>query len=295
VTDLRYRGRFAPSPTGPLHFGSLVTAVGSYLQARHCGGEWWLRIEDVDQLRCVAEATDAILHALTALGFHWDGELRYQSRSTDRYQRALTQLLQQHDVFPCACTRRRLAGKPYDGRCRQGLPAGSPARTIRVKVPNQEFAFTDQLQGRFVQNLAHSVGDFIIRRADGLFAYQLAVVVDDAEQGITEIVRGTDLLDNTPRQLHLQRLLGYPQPKYVHLPIILNAAGDKLSKQHHAPALAVRQPVAVLWQAVQVLGQAPPPALAHASLTRFWEWAISHWQLARVPPVATLPMPVALI
>lgn len=291
MIDSFYRGRFAPSPTGPLHFGSLVTAVGSYLQARHNGGEWWLRIEDVDQLRCVADATDAILHALTTLGFHWDGELRYQSRCTDHYHHALTQLRQQQHVFPCACTRRRLAGKPYDGRCRQGLPVGEQARTMRVKVPDQDFVFIDQLQGRFTQNVAHSVGDFIVRRADGLFAYQLAVVVDDAEQGMTEIVRGIDLLDNTPRQLHLQRLLGYPQPKYVHLPIILNAAGDKLSKQHHAPPLDVQHPVPLLCQALRVLGQTPPTALTHASLTRFWEWAISHWRLEHIPRVAALPMP----
>lgn len=280
-----YRGRFAPSPTGSLHLGSLVTAVSSYLHARQQRGQWLLRIEDVDRVRCNADAAQRILRDLTLLGMHWDGEIRYQTQCDAAYQQALDTLLQHQHAFPCACTRSRLNGRPYDGHCRQGLAAGETARAFRVKVPNQNLCFNDQLQGIVCQNLSHSVGDFVIRRADGLFAYQLAVVVDDAAQGITDIVRGSDLLDNTPRQLHLQRLLQYPEPRYLHLPILVNTDGRKLSKQHHSPAIDTRQPVALLWQTLHLLGQAPPAELQHVSLTRFWEWAISHWQVQRIPAV----------
>lgn len=283
-----YRGRFAPSPTGPLHLGSLVTALGSYLHARQCGGQWLLRIEDVDRFRCDADATQRILRDLSLLGMRWDGDIRYQTHCDAAYQSALNTLTQQQHVFPCACTRKRLNGRPYDGRCRDGLTDGEEGRTVRVKVPDHDVCFHDQLQGAFCQNLWHSVGDFIIRRADGLFAYQLAVVVDDAEQGITDIVRGIDLLDNTPRQLHLQRLLHYPEPNYLHLPVLVNPDGQKLSKQHHAPAIDTRQPVTLLWQALHLLGQAPPAELRRVSLARFWEWAISHWQVQRIPSVAQI-------
>ncbi len=287
-----YRGRFAPSPSGALHFGSLVCAVGSYLQARHQQGQWWLRIEDIDEPRSVAGAAEDILHTLEAYGFEWDGELWVQSQRKAIYAAVCEALQAAGHIFPCACTRKhiiaeaRRLGLPkgkYPGTCRAGLKAGQQPRTLRLRVPDAVWAFEDLIQGGQQQNLWQEVGDFIIRRADGLFAYQLAVVVDDALAGITEIVRGSDLLDSTPRQLYLQQLLGYPQPTYVHLPVALDAQGRKLSKQTFAAPVDKQQPTAMLYTALAFLGQQPPPALQQENLPSLWQWAIEHWQLARVP------------
>ncbi len=235
----RYRGRFAPSPTGPLHFGSLVAAVGSFLHARAQGGEWRVRIEDLDPPREVSGAADDILRTLDSFGLHWDGEVMYQSRRCETYEAALAQLKDAGVLYPCACTRREIAdssvsgleGPVYPGTCRAGLAPGRVARAWRVRTDNRAIEFEDGLQGVIRSALEDDIGDFVVQRADGFFAYQLAVVVDDAAQGISEIVRGADLLDSTPRQIHLQRLLGLPTPGYLHLPIVLNANGEKLSKQ----------------------------------------------------------------
>lgn len=292
----RSRGRFAPSPTGPLHFGSLVAAVGSFLDVRSNDGEWMLRMEDLDRPRCQDGVANDILCTLEAFGFEWDGEVIWQSRRSTAYTDALERLRAAGGVFACACTRRELAdsslapdGAPvYPGTCRLGVPPGRGPRADRLRVGQERIAFDDGVQGLLVQNLAEDVGDFILKRADGIFAYQLAVVADDREQGITHVVRGADLLDSTPRQILLQQLLGWPTPIYAHLPVAIDAAGEKLSKQTHAAPLDALRPIPALLAALRFLGQAPPAELAEASLAEVWRWGIAHWQLARVPRRRTI-------
>ncbi|GAB1392125.1 tRNA glutamyl-Q(34) synthetase GluQRS [Rhodocyclaceae bacterium] len=289
-------GRFAPSPTGPLHFGSLVAALGSYLEARARGGRWLVRIEDVDQPRCKSEHADAILRTLDAFGFAWDGAVLVQSQRSARYREVLEQLKAMGTVYPCACTRSALAGAPagvdgapvYPGTCGNGLPAGTAARAWRLRVTGG-IAFDDAVQGRQQQDLAREVGDCVLLRADGYFAYQLAVVVDDADQGIDHVVRGADLIHSTARQIFLQRLLGYPTPAYAHLPVAVDAAGAKLSKQTRAQPVDARNPAAALFAAARFLGQNPPPACRLASAD-FWVWATENWKLDKVPHVAALPI-----
>ncbi len=311
-----YRGRFAPSPTGPLHFGSLVAAVGSYLDARAQGGEWLLRMEDVDTPRNVPGAVEQILATLEAFGFEWDGPVLWQSQRLAAYAEALAQLQAAGLAYGCACSRKEIAdsasqatspatsqatiqaaidgGLIYPGTCRDGLPAGRSARAWRLRVNDEEIAFTDRVQGRVAQHLARDVGDFVLHRADGLFAYQLAVTVDDDFQGISDIVRGADLLASTPRQIWLQRCLGFAEPRYAHLPVVTNTAGEKLSKQTLAPALDVAKAAYSLVRALQFLGQPVPEALARASLREVWAWAREHWCFPLIPPVATIawaPLP----
>lgn len=291
----RYRGRFAPSPTGPLHFGSLVAAVASYLDARANDGEWLLRIEDVDRPRTVAGAADHIQRTLAAFGFEWVGEVWVQSRRLDHYHAALTRLQLDGLVYPCACSRAEIAaaappasvdgGLVYPGFCRNGPGEGRAARAWRLRVPDEEFAVKDRIQGMLRQNLGKQVGDFILFRADGQFAYQLAVVVDDAAQGIDAVVRGVDLLDSTVRQIWLQRCLALPTPSYAHLPVVVNASGEKLSKQTRAAPVDPKQGTALLVSALRFLGQAAPDDLLGLSLDEFWRWAIAHWSIARVPSV----------
>ncbi|MDO9386526.1 MAG: tRNA glutamyl-Q(34) synthetase GluQRS [Thiobacillus sp.] len=286
-----YVGRFAPSPTGPLHFGSLVAAVASWLDARAAGGRWLVRMEDLDRPRCEPGAADIILRQLEAYGLVWDGAVLEQSQRDDAYAAALDALKKIGAAYPCACTRSQLALAPrnhegeiiYPGTCRNGLPAGAVARAWRVRVPDVDTRFHDRIHGDLQQNLAHEVGDFIVRRADGLFAYQLAVVVDDAFQGITHVVRGADLLWNTPRQIHLQTLLGLPIPVYAHVPLITNAAGQKLSKQTLAPALPETGRRAALTQALAALGHAPPADLVGAGAEELLTWVVAHWQIENVP------------
>jgi len=295
-----YRGRFAPSPTGPLHFGSLVAAVGSYLEARANRGEWRLRIEDVDTPRCSGESAAAILRTLEVFGFEWDGEVVWQSQRHAAYKGALDQLKAAGAVFPCACSRKemadsatvsqiqRLAPAPdgatlYPGTCRAGLPAGKSARAWRLAVGAAQIEFDDAIQGPVRSFLAHEAGDFVVFRADGLFAYQLAVVVDDAEAGITHVVRGADLLDSTARQIYLQQRLLLPTPIYAHLPVAVNAAGEKLSKQTHARPVNETRPGKTLVAALDFMGQGPPTDLAKASVSDIWAWAKAHWRLAAVP------------
>ena len=286
-----YVGRFAPSPTGPLHFGSLVAALASCLDARTHGGQWRLRLEDVDRPRCTAKAADQILRTLEAYGFGWDGPVSNQSSREQRYQMLLDRLIAEHRAYPCACSRRELAdsaigddGAPiYPGTCRAGLPPGKQGRTWRLRVESATIAIDDALQGPLRQNLAQDVGDFILRRADGMFAYQLAVVADDADQGITHVIRGADLLGSTPRQHYLQICLGLPTPRYAHLPVAVNHLGEKLSKQTRAPALDSAQAGPTLIAALEFLGQQPPTGLERASVNEIWRWASAAWSLARVP------------
>jgi len=301
LTREPYRGRFAPSPTGPLHFGSLVAAVGSYLDARANNGEWLVRIEDVDTSRTVAGAADAILHTLEAFGFEWDGEVMVQSQRIGRYRQALLALQEAGDVYPCTCSRREIAARQpvtaidggfvYPGTCRRGLPAGRHGGAWRLRVPDRELTFTDGIQGLIRQNLEHEVGDFVLLRSDGLFSYQLAVVVDDAAQGITTIVRGVDLLDSTPRQIWLQQRLGLPTPRHAHLPLATNATGEKLSKQTRASAVDAAGGSEQLAAALRFLGHAVPPALNRESPSDFWRWAVAAWSLARVPRLHGIPAP----
>ena len=331
-----YRGRFAPSPTGPLHFGSLLAAVGSYLEAKHRGGAWLLRMEDLDRPREQPGAADAILRTLESCGMGWDGSILYQSRRSETYRAALSRLEAQGLAYACGCSRREIAdsnlsfapprgahdaplarasgrgagGSPkggttrrgggeglddgslvYPGTCRNGLAPGKAPRAARLRVGDSVIEFEDALQGRLRQDLATEVGDFVLHRADGLYAYQLAVVIDDADQGITHVVRGADLLASTPRQIYLQRLLGLTTPRYLHLPAAVNAAGEKLSKQALAPPVDARDPVPALAQVMEFLGQSPPAQLGRATLAEFWDWALAHWDAQRIPRRRSLPAP----
>jgi len=291
-----YRGRFAPSPTGPLHFGSLVAAVGSYLDARRVGGQWLVRMEDLDRPREAEGAAGAILGMLEAYGFEWDGEVVRQSRNAPAYAAALERLQRDGAVFPCACTRREVSDSSldeareaiYPGTCRSGIPPGRRARAMRARVDDVPIAFEDRVQGRIEQNLAYEIGDFVVRRADGLFAYQLAVVVDDFEQGVTDVVRGADLLGSAPRQILLQRRLGYPTPRYAHLPVAVNQGGEKLSKQTLAVPLAASDAPLQLWSALRFLDQGPHEELKGDGTATLWKWALANWRIQSVPPRRTL-------
>jgi len=285
-----YAGRFAPSPTGPLHFGSIVTALASWLDARASGGRWLLRIEDLDVPRVVPGASERILEQLRHLGLNWDGEVVYQSQRTALYTAALDALKRGGNIYACACSRREIADSSlgragdgasiYPGTCRPGLPEGRSARAFRVNTSGAEYSFVDRLQGPNAQSLEHESGDFVLRRADGLFAYQLAVVVDDAAQGISDVVRGADLLDSTARQIHLQRLLGLPGLRYLHLPVVLDESGERLSKQHRAASVTGEAPGKVLRRALRFLGQDPAPQLdTHALL----DSAIRNWRPEQLP------------
>ena len=290
-TDLPYHGRFAPSPTGPLHFGSLVAAVGSYLQARTNQGGWYLRIEDLDPPREITGATTEILHTLEHYGLNWDGEVLYQSQRTDIYVGALEQLSQQGYVYSCGCSRKQVLdnaisgryGPIYQGCCRQGLANDKLPAALRVLTHDSPISFVDSLRGRFEQKIESEIGDFVVRRADKLFAYQLAVVVDDAAQNITEVVRGADLLDNTPRQIHLQKLFKYPTPNYMHLPVALNHHGQKLSKQTGASKIGGLRPQTVLFEVLSFLNQKPASEIIDCDLDSFWLWAIQNWQPDKIP------------
>lgn len=294
-------GRFAPSPTGPLHFGSLVAALGSWLDARSRGGRWLLRIEDVDTPRIVPGADRAIIADLARFGLEWDGDIVWQSQRGDRYQAALDRLRAMGLVYPCACSRKEIADSTtvrardgalrYPGTCRGGLAPGREARAWRVRTTPGEICFDDALQGRVCEDIEHEVGDFVLLRADGVWAYQLAVVVDDAEQGVTEIVRGADLLDSTPRQLFLQQLLGYRRPDYLHLPVAGNQAGEKLSKQTLALAVAEQPAPQALTDALAFLGHALPRELRGAPVRVQLECGLANWSRAHLPRSAMTPAP----
>lgn len=271
-----YRGRFAPSPTGPLHLGSMLAAFGSWLLARHAGGQWLVRIEDVDPPREVAGAAASQLATLAAFGLQPDEPVQYQSRRHGLYRAALERLLADGKAFACHCSRTDLAGQHGIHRhCVAGRERPHPAIRLRV-ADGSHIAFDDGLQGRFEQEVDREAGDVVLLRADGCWAYQLAVVVDDADQGITDVVRGEDLADNTPRQILLQSALGLPTPRYLHTPLVRAADGEKLSKQHGAPPLDDSRPLQALAAAAQVLGLPAPAAGAAATVGD----ALTHWSKA---------------
>jgi glutamyl-Q tRNA(Asp) synthetase len=290
-----YVGRFAPSPSGPLHAGSLVAAMASYLDARLHDGAWLLRIEDIDETRTVADAVAAIRQALLRMGMQWDGGVMVQSEHKARYQAAREQLAAQ--VFPCACTRKEILdsvtriGLPlaadgaaiYPGTCRNGVAAGRVGRTLRIRVPDADdparmVHFDDRWRGPITQDLAREAGDFVLQRADGFWAYQLAVVVDDAVQGVTDIVRGADLIDSTARQIYLQGLLGAPTPRYMHVPLLAGGDGEKLSKQNGAAPLDLNDPLRELRDCARFLGLAEGISASTTTVEAFWPQAIAAWE-----------------
>ena len=295
-------GRFAPSPTGSLHLGSLVAALGSYLMARHLGGRWLLRIEDLDLPRVVPGVADDMQDTLEIMGFQWDGEVLFQSRRTEIYQSTLKELVQRGVAYSCGCTRSEIAkisSAPagemeemvYPGLCRDGLAPGKVERAYRVKVYDEMVSFVDGVTGRYSQVLSASCGDFVIQRADGPFAYHLAVVVDDAACGVNQVVRGADLLPSTPRQIYLQRLLGYPTPSYCHLPLVTGPGGTKLSKRDNAVSLAAgldlrRDGGKLLLSALRFLGQLPPSELTGAPCYEILNWAIACFDPSLIPHAA---------
>lgn len=287
--DATYRGRFAPSPTGPLHLGSLIAALASYLDARAADGAWLLRIEDIDPPREQAGAAQTILASLEAHGLHWDDSVMWQSARTDAYLAALDTLREQGSLFACRCSRAQtdeLGNCAGECHTRHAYHQGETALRVAVDA-GYEANWPDRWQGPQHWPIGGALRDFVVRRKDGLFAYQLAVVVDDAAQGITHVVRGSDLLDSTPRQMWLQHLLGFDSPRYDHLPVLTNREGQKLSKQTHAPPLDDSRAPRNLRQALDYLGQpVPPEELTDcAALLRF---AAAHWRAQWVPATATL-------
>ncbi|HNP63003.1 MAG TPA: tRNA glutamyl-Q(34) synthetase GluQRS [Woeseiaceae bacterium] len=291
--SLPYVGRFAPSPTGPLHLGSLVAAVASYLQARANNGRWLLRIEDIDPPREQAGATDLILHTLESYGFEWDGDVIFQSDAHDAHEAAVALLLKGGHAYPCCCSRRDLADLPqgplgtiYPGTCRDRTVRGDAA--IRIKTGDHATRFIDALQGEISQQLESESGDFIIKRRDGLIAYQLAVVVSDDLDGITEIVRGIDLIDSTPRQIALQHRLGFRTPRYMHIPVITNTRGEKLGKSTGAPGISPDFVADTLVHAFTLLNQGPPEDLARKPRQDIWLWAMENWQPGKISGVKSV-------
>jgi len=292
IAQVRYRGRFAPSPTGLLHFGSLLAALGSYLQARSQQGEWLLRIEDLDTPRVVPGAADQILRTLERFGFEWDGPVVRQSDRTELYQYACTELDALGLLYPCSCSRQELATRQrardtdeneepfYPGTCRNGPRRGDLPLALRFRAADRPIQFVDGLQGPCTHNVAREVGDFVVRRRDGLYAYQLAVVVDDAEQKITEIVRGCDLLSNTPRQMLLQEALGLSHPQYLHLPLLVEPDGSKLAKSRRSVPVTGSDAAMQLHAVLSWLGQQPPAELAHGAPWEVLRWAKERWDLA---------------
>lgn len=281
---LPYVGRFAPSPTGPLHMGSLVTALASYLDARHHQGQWLVRMEDLDPPREIAGASDAILASLEQHGLHWDQSVEFQSQRSHYYEAALEQLTNKGLLFPCLCTRAQLNGanRLHQGVCDTDIDAiEHKPYALRLAVDDKTRVFTDQLYGEQTQHLLRDVGDITLKRKDALFAYQLAVVVDDAAQGITHIVRGADLLDSTLRQIYLQECLNLPTPNYCHLPLLTYPCGQKLSKQNQAPAIDDNQAFDNLKQALAYLHQ-PQPDNSITDIDTLLDWASTHWQSDRL-------------
>ena len=285
-----YIGRFAPTPSGYLHFGSLVAALASYLDARAVNGRWLLRMEDLDPPREVPGAQSAILKTLESYGLQWDGELVRQSNRHAEYAALVDTLLARGLAYACICSRKQLEGYQgiYPGFCREaGHPRANAA--IRLRVPEQSYGFTDRVQGPYSQHLGREVGDFVIQRRDGFYAYQLGVVIDDAWQGVTDIVRGADLLDSTPRQLYLQELLGVPAPSYLHVPLITQPDGHKLGKSYRAPPLPIAHARPLLLRALRTLGQAAPAELLELSPNAILQWAAQHWQPEQIPHALSLP------
>ncbi len=287
-----YIGRFAPSPTGPLHFGSLTAALASYLDARANQGKWLVRVEDLDPPREPPGSAELILQQLQDLGMSWDDEVLYQSSRLDAYEEVLNQLRDEGRCYPCDCTRPQIRemGLVYNGACRERATNVKKPFALRIRTDSREIAFEDEIQGRLAQKLEADVGDFVIRRKDGLFAYQLAVVVDDEFQDITHVVRGWDLLDSTPRQIYLQKLLNYRTPRYMHIPVIVDETGQKLSKQAFAPSIQTDRASEAIFSALTFLGQTPATEIAKESPVVQLEWAISNWDSHAVAKVSSLPL-----
>jgi glutamyl-Q tRNA(Asp) synthetase len=273
-------GRFAPSPTGPLHLGSLYTALASFLHARSQQGKWLLRIDDLDTQRNVKGATDAILTTLDAFGLHWDDSVVYQSQCLAVYHDVLNELAKNQFIYPCSCSRKMLASTAiYNGLCRNQSITADSLYALRIKTDSRLISVEDGLQGLISHNIAKQYGDFILKRRDGIVAYQLAVVIDDDRQHINQIVRGVDLLTETPKQIYLQQVLGLPCPDYLHVPIIIDQHGYKLSKQTQATAVNLTRPQGVIFELLGLLKQNPPSELQHASVTELLDWAIEHWNI----------------
>ncbi len=289
-----YIGRFAPSPSGPLHFGSLVAAVGSYLQAKSQQGKWLVRIEDIDPPREVAGASEDILATLVAYGLVWDGDVIYQSQQTPHYEAVLATLNQQDLSYACACTRKLIKqqGGLYLGNCRNKnlAIAGNALRINVAKLAQPITHFYDQLQGDITLDVQHTDEDFIIKRKDGLYAYNLAVSIDDINQGITQVVRGADLLPATGKQLSLYQLLTKPAPSYIHLPLVVTEPGVKLSKQNHALAIDKQKPVPTLLKALSFLGHQVPEHVDKSSCATILNWAVQNWHLRNVPKQTEIPL-----
>ena len=280
-------GRFAPSPTGELHFGSLVAAVASYLQAKKNGGKWLLRVEDIDPPREVAGSAQRIIQDLSRLGMNADEPVLFQSQRIQAYENACEQLIRSGQAYWCGCSRKDLPPSGiYPGTCRDGIARGKKPRAIRIKVDDATVRFQDAVQGGFIDELRSTVGDFVIRRADGMYAYQLAVVIDDAFQEVTEIVRGADLLDSTARQIFLQNCLELPVPEYAHVPVALQQDGSKLSKSSQSDPIRCEAPATALRMALAFLGHVAP----QKNLLDTWQWAQENWSLAKIPKVRSRPI-----
>lgn len=291
---MTYRGRFAPTPSGPLHMGSLFTALASYLQARAQGGQWLIRIDDLDAPRNVAGADSLILQQLESHGLEWD-EARYQTQHVPEYCDALSTLQLQKLLYPCSCTRAELAltsiagpdGPIYAGTCRSKI-ISTEKHALRLRVIDDSLSFVDLLLGQQTRDLPREIGDFVVQRSDGILGYQLACAVDEAAQGITEVIRGADLLDSTFRQLYVQQQLELPHARYGHLPVLVLSDGKKLSKQNHAEPIAASRASQNLLQCLTALGQSPPVALAGAPPREILGWAVPHWQIGRIPQKSAL-------
>ncbi len=293
-----YIGRFAPSPTGKLHFGSLLAALSSYLDAKKNNGKWFLRIEDIDKKREMKGASENIISTLETFGFEWDGRILYQSQRLEIYQSYLDDLLSLKLIYPCGCSRKEIAdsgnphgieGAVYLGTCRNGQKKTEKNPSWRIRVDEKPIRYIDKIQGPQEQILSRDIGDFVLKRADNVFSYQLAVTIDDDDQGITNIVRGADLIDSTPRQIFIQNTLGLATPSYAHIPVATNIFGEKLSKQTLAQSLNVDNPTLHLWQAFKFLGQNVDPELTHSDLNTFWQFAIESWEINQVPKSRSMP------
>jgi glutamyl-Q tRNA(Asp) synthetase len=287
-----YIGRFAPSPTGPLHFGSLLAALASFLDARANQGKWLMRIEDLDPPREPAGSAELILQQLQDFGMNWDDEVLYQSTRLGAYEEVMGQLQDKGLAYPCDCTRPQIRemGLVYNGSCRERSTPPERPYALRLKTEALEIGFDDKIQGHFSQQLELDAGDFVIRRKDELYAYQLAVVVDDEFQNITHVVRGWDLLDSTPRQIYLQRVLNYQEMSYIHIPIIVDEKGQKLSKQAFAPSIETDRASEAIYKALVFLGQVPPAEIATERPESQLQWAIANWDSQAVAKVSSLPL-----
>lgn len=296
ITEQPYRGRFAPTPSGPLHLGSLFTAVASYLEARKNQGKWYVRIDDIDHFRVVDGAINAILESLEKFSLEWDDVVLYQSQHLNRYQSSLERLQELNQLYRCSCSRKQLlklsGGKPapYPGFCTTTRVQQTTPHSVRVKTEGQTIHFVDRLQGPVTQDIPTEVGDFVLKRRDQVFAYHLATILDDEYQGITDVLRGIDLLDSTPRQIMLQNLLGLQPTVFAHIPVLTDSYGIKLSKQTFATPIDTKQPEKTLFLCLQLLKQKPPRELAEASCREMLEWGTQNWNLNALKYLSKFPI-----